>query len=131
MEDQNIDTFLAYLVLIEESNNQFSQEQFQKLELIRTKVGEILKRVQPQTNQPIEQSAQVSQLINEPTIVQNFMPEKIVYTFKEFTEISEKIEKRGNSWVVLDSTGKKVLGTHPTKEKAVKQLQAIEISKHK
>jgi hypothetical protein len=35
----------------------------------------------------------------------------------------------GNKWYVLDSSGKKVLGKHSTKEKAVKQLSAIEISK--
>lgn len=42
----------------------------------------------------------------------------------------EKVEKRGDKWVVTDSTGKKVLGTHPTKEEADKQLRAIEWSKH-
>lgn len=35
----------------------------------------------------------------------------------------------GSKWYVLDSSGKKVLGKHSTKEKAVKQLSAIEISK--
>ena len=43
----------------------------------------------------------------------------------------EKIEKRGDKWVVLDSSGEKVLGTHETEEKAKKQLAAIEISKQK
>jgi len=36
----------------------------------------------------------------------------------------------GDKWYVLDSTGKKVLGKHASKAKAVAQLQAIEISKH-
>lgn len=44
--------------------------------------------------------------------------------------ITEKVRKRGNKWVVLDHTGKKVLGTHPTKEEAEKQLRAIEMHKH-
>jgi hypothetical protein len=35
----------------------------------------------------------------------------------------------GDKWYVLDSTGKKVLGKHASKAKAVAQLQAIEISK--
>lgn len=37
---------------------------------------------------------------------------------------------KNNKWVVMDSTGTKVLGTHPSKDKASKQLAAIEISKH-
>lgn len=41
------------------------------------------------------------------------------------------IKKKGSKYVVTDSTGKKILGTHPSKEKAQKQLAAIEISKHK
>jgi hypothetical protein len=43
--------------------------------------------------------------------------------------LSEKILHRGDNWVVTDSTGKKVLGTHPSKEKAMAQLRAIEASK--
>ena len=35
----------------------------------------------------------------------------------------------GDKWYVLDSSGKKILGKHPTKQKAVAQLSAIEISK--
>jgi hypothetical protein len=48
--------------------------------------------------------------------------------------INEMIEKHGNIWKVYSKKkvkGKrKLLGTHPTREKAVKQLRAIEISKH-
>lgn len=39
------------------------------------------------------------------------------------------IVKKGNKWLVKDSSGKKILGTHDTKEKAIKQLAAVEISK--
>ncbi len=39
------------------------------------------------------------------------------------------IVKKNNKWEVRDSSGKKVLGTHETKEDAVKQLGAIESSK--
>lgn len=39
------------------------------------------------------------------------------------------IRKKGNKYQVLDSEGKKVLGEHLTREQAVKQLAAIEISK--
>lgn len=45
--------------------------------------------------------------------------------------LSEMIRKRGNDWVVLDRTGKKVLGTHSTKEQAEGQLRAIEANKNK
>lgn len=41
------------------------------------------------------------------------------------------IQKRGDKFVVTDKSGTKVLGTHPSKEKAAKQLAAIEISKAK
>ena len=39
------------------------------------------------------------------------------------------IVKRGNKYLVYDSTGKKLLGAHPTRAKARKQLRAIEASK--
>lgn len=39
------------------------------------------------------------------------------------------IVKRENKWLVMDSSGKKVLGTHYSKEEAKDQLAAIEISK--
>lgn len=39
------------------------------------------------------------------------------------------IKKQGKNWVVTDSSGKKILGTHPSKERAMKQLAAVEISK--
>jgi hypothetical protein len=42
----------------------------------------------------------------------------------------EYITSSGNEWKVHAKNGK-VLGTHSTKTDAVKQLQAIEINKHK
>lgn len=48
--------------------------------------------------------------------------------------INEMIKKSGNIWKVYSKrkvNGKrKLLGTHPTREKAIDQLQAIEISKN-
>lgn len=41
----------------------------------------------------------------------------------------EKIKRRGDSYIVTDSTGKKVLGKHKTKRAAVRQIAAIEASK--
>ena len=41
------------------------------------------------------------------------------------------IQKRGDKFVVTNKAGSKVLGTHASKEKAQKQLAAIEISKAK
>lgn len=43
----------------------------------------------------------------------------------------ERIARQGDSWVVKPETGDRVLGTHPTKKAALKQLAAIEIAKHK
>jgi hypothetical protein len=49
---------------------------------------------------------------------------------KRFSDfLIEMIRKRGDKFVVMDSKGKKVLGTHESKKKAQKQLAAIEISK--
>ena len=47
------------------------------------------------------------------------------------TVMHEKIQKVDNGWAVYPSKGGKRLGTHPTKKAALKQLAAIEISKHK
>lgn len=42
----------------------------------------------------------------------------------------EFVEKRGNEWVVVNHTRKKVLGHHPSRKKALAQLRAIEANKH-
>lgn len=39
------------------------------------------------------------------------------------------IKHVGKKWVVTDSSGEKILGKHESKREAIKQLQAIEISK--
>jgi hypothetical protein len=39
------------------------------------------------------------------------------------------IKKSGNKFVVTDSSGEKILGTHESKKQAIRQLQAIEASK--
>ena len=41
------------------------------------------------------------------------------------------IRKQGRKWLVLDSTGKRVLGRHDTRAEAERQLAAIEASKRK
>lgn len=41
------------------------------------------------------------------------------------------MKKEGDSYVVLDSTGKKVLGRQPSRKKAAAQIGAIEASKHR
>jgi hypothetical protein len=43
----------------------------------------------------------------------------------------ERIARQGSKWVVKPESGDRVLGTHSTKKEALKQLAAIEISKHK
>jgi predicted methyltransferase len=113
---QQIDEFLEYLFLIEENSTTLNTDQVKKLELIKNKVSEIVKKVETYT---------VSAVI--PT--QPLLAESQVVSFSDYQEINEMIKKRGNKWVVTDKSGKKVLGTHPSREKALKQLQAIEISK--
>ena len=50
-------------------------------------------------------------------------------TFKHF--LNEDIKKRGDKFVVTDSSEGNVLGTHGSRKKALKQLAAVEISKKK
>jgi len=40
------------------------------------------------------------------------------------------IKHQGTQWVLYDSKGKKVLGRHPTKEKAQRQERAIQARRH-
>jgi hypothetical protein len=127
-----MDSFIKYLYTVEESCDSLTTDQFQKLCLIQTKVTELVDKVNTVFTSPI-QTQQIQTTQSVPVAVQQAQPvavsEKQVASFSEF--ITEKVAKRGKDWVVLDSKGKKVLGTHPSKEKAVKQLQAIEISKIK
>ena len=46
-------------------------------------------------------------------------------------DLEETISKEGNKYVVRSKGSRKKLGTHATKEKAQKQLAAIEINKAK
>ena len=123
-----MDSFIKYLYSVEESCETLTADQFQKLCLIQTKVTELVDKVNTVFNPPAQ-----TQAVETPVVVQQLEPaviqEKKVIGFQDF--ITEKVEKRGKNWVVLDSKGKDVLGTHPSKEKAIKQLQAIEISKMK
>jgi hypothetical protein len=60
-------------------------------------------------------------------------PQFVPVDFKNHLKgmIDERIEHRDGKWVVKPKQGDRVLGTHPTKKAALKQLAAIEISKHK
>ncbi len=42
----------------------------------------------------------------------------------------ETSRKSGHQWVLYTKNGKKVLGTHPTKAKALAQERAVEAHKH-
>jgi len=119
MENCQIDVFLEHLLVIEESSSQLTADQLKKLELIRTKVSEIVKKVEPS----------LAPMIAAINPVQPVIAEKRVSRFEDFQVLNEMIKKRGSKWVVTDKSGKKVLGTHTSREKALKQLRAIEISK--
>jgi hypothetical protein len=60
-------------------------------------------------------------------------PQFIPVDFKNHLKgmIDERIEQQDGNWVVKPKQGDHVLGTHPTKKAALKQLAAIEIAKHK
>lgn len=61
------------------------------------------------------------------------LPDKIILEVVEpkssTRSLMEKIQKRGDSYVVTDSSGNKVLGKHKTKSAALKQIAAVEASK--
>ena len=85
MENSIIDSFLKYLNHINESGQSFSQEQIQKLEVIKVKVEDLVKIVErPGISEPIE--------IEEPHKVMEFIPvdEKIVCGFDQYIQISKK-----------------------------------------
>lgn len=60
-------------------------------------------------------------------------PQFVPADFKNHLQgmVAERIEHVNGKWVVKPKKGNHVLGTHPTKKAALKQLAAIEISKHK
>jgi hypothetical protein len=116
---KQIDEFLECLFLFEESLSTLSSNQIKKLELIKNKVSEIVKKVEAYPKPGLQTVRQVQQIVHEDQII----------SFSDYEMLTEKILKRGSKWVVTDKSGKKVLGTHPSREKALKQLRAIEISK--
>lgn len=125
---EQLDQFIGYLFTIEENNAPLTQDQFDKLKAIQGKVSEIVSKMQ--TPSHAQQPATVKQHIHQAQPqLQMQLAEKKVQRFAEYTEINEKIQKRDGKFVVLNKKGTKVLGTHKTRKEAVKQLQAIEISK--
>jgi hypothetical protein len=55
----------------------------------------------------------------------------MITNLKDFKLYLERVEKHGDEYVVYPKKGGKRLGTHRSKKDALKQLAAIEISKHK
>jgi hypothetical protein len=127
---EKIDQFLEYLYTVEENTTELTTVQVQKLEVIKDKVAEIVKKVETCAatlgNYRAEPEPAVFTKQLELAILEN-----TVHSFSEFTEMNEKIVKHGDKWEVKNKKGTKVLGTHTSRKKAVKQLQAIEISKAK
>ena len=60
-------------------------------------------------------------------------PQFVPVDFKNHLKkvMMEKIQKVEDGWAVYPSKGGKRLGTHPSKAAALRQLAAIEISKHR
>jgi hypothetical protein len=128
---EKIDQFLEYLYTIDENTTELTTLQVQKLEVIKDKVAEIVKKVETCAAAFGKCSAE-HQYATEPVQVKQLelvIQENKVHSFSEFNEMNEKIVKHGDKWEVKNKKGTKVLGTHTSRKKAVKQLQAIEISK--
>ena len=56
--------------------------------------------------------------------------DKKVY-YKPRTAFEKTIKKVGDEWYLYNKKGTRILGRHPSREKAVAQEQAIHISQHK
>jgi DNA-directed RNA polymerase specialized sigma54-like protein len=123
MQTENIDSFIEFLYTVEEAEMVLTADQVQKLTLIQTKVSELVAKV----NQNIQTQPVLQAQSQQQPVALAAVSERRVHGFEAF--INEKIEKHGDKWLVKDTKGKKTLGTHPSKKKAIKQLQAIEISK--
>jgi hypothetical protein len=121
---EQLNQFIEYLYTVEENSSSLNQEQVKKLQMIQSKVTDIVNKVESIATNAVNQLQPATQPQLELQLAENS-----VFRFGEFIEINEKIVHRGKNWVVMNKKGTKVLGTHPTKEKAIKQLQAIEISK--
>lgn len=119
-----IDQFLNYLSTINESAIQLTKQDYQKICAIRDKVTELAVKVS-QNQMTQVKSASVKEKAK--TLTYQPVNESTVLLFEEY--INEMIVKDGDKWLVKDSKGKKVLGTHPSHKKALAQLRAIEISK--
>jgi hypothetical protein len=53
----------------------------------------------------------------------------MILRYSEFSKLNEIIRKIDGKYVVYPSRGGKRLGTHATREQALRQLRAIEINK--
>ena len=75
----------------------------------------------------------LSGMDNETDSYNTQQPQFVPVDFKNHLKqvMGERIEHRDGKWVVKPKKGNHVLGTHSTKKAAMKQLAAIEISKHK
>lgn len=127
---EQLDQFIGYLFTIEENNSNLTQEQFDKLKAIQGKVSDIVNKLQSPQAQPKQQNHTSHIHATQPHLELQLAENK-VQRFSEYTQLNEMIKKRDGKFVVLNKKGDKVLGTHKTRKEAVKQLQAIEISKAK
>lgn len=121
MDNHQIDSFLGYIALAKEGTHQFSQEQIKKLELIKAKISELVKRTEIPVRPAVAKSVSVAQKI---------MAEKKVQTFSQFFAINETIIKSSKDRLVQNKNKKKTHNTHPNKKTALNKVQAIEVNKH-
>lgn len=65
----------------------------------------------------------------EDKLGKEFTTEEIKVILETVVYLSEKIMKKGKKYIVTDSSGDETLGIHDSRQKAVRQIQAIEASK--
>jgi cytoplasmic iron level regulating protein YaaA (DUF328/UPF0246 family) len=130
-----LDLFLAYLNQVNEGVISLTSQDYTKICTIRDQVTDLAKQfIYGETSSIVVQAepgygkymAAEEDHSNQELQAVN-MDEYKVLQYDEF--VNEMIVKDGNKWLVKDKKGKKVLGTHPSRKKALAQLRAIEISK--
>jgi len=83
MQSENLDSFIEFLYSVEESAETFTADQLKKLQLIQTKVTDLVDRVNHSIQQPVPQIVQPQQPIAQVAVA---VSERKVISFDDFSK---------------------------------------------